>query len=164
MNRLMVCLGLGSLLFLGTTRFVSAEYPVSIQGASGSKMASMVTWHTDLQSGWREAKRRNVPMVIFITMEPCVYCDAMKRDTWCNQDVQNRMAGNFVAIRLNKMRNSDTLSRISVGTYPTTLLGTPNGKVVGHRLGYQPPDKLQAFLSEAKTLVGDKVVTPDTMH
>ena len=151
-------------MFLATASFVSAEFPVSVQGTVAPQMESAVTWHTDLQSGWREAKQRNLPMVIFITMDPCIYCDAMKRDTWCNKGILNRMKGKFVAIRLNKQNNSKTLKRIEVDTYPTTLLGTPNGKVVGHRIGYQPPAKVEEFLAEAKTLVADATMTANNIH
>ena len=155
MNRFMVSLGLGSLILFSSTQFnpcARAEYPTSLRGST-TEMSRPVNWHTDLQSGWREAKSRNVPMVIFITTDSCIYCDAMKRDTWCNDSVANRLSKGFVAIHLNKHKNQQTLGRIEVTTYPTTILGTPNGKVIGHRLGYQPPTELHAFLGEAKTSV-----------
>ncbi|QDT08516.1 hypothetical protein K239x_04550 [Planctomycetes bacterium K23_9] len=145
----MVLLGFGSCLLFFCAADSHADMPVSIREQASTAEQTPVAWHTSLQSGWREAKRRGVPMVIYITTQDCVYCDAMKQNTWCNQSVQQRLAGKFVAIRLNKLRNRQTLSRISVDTFPTTLLGTPNGKVIGHRVGYQPPEALQSFLAEA---------------
>lgn len=162
-NRFMVALGIGTLI-LGTS--VQADFPVSIQGEGSPQVGQMgqgIAWHTDLRSGWLEAKRRNLPMLIFITSDSCIYCDAMKKNTWCNPTVQNRLAGKFVAIKLHKNRNQETLSRIKVDTYPTTLMGLPKGKIIGHRLGYQPPDALQAFLSEAKTLVNSNM-TANNVH
>ncbi|MGB7345217.1 MAG: thioredoxin family protein [Pirellulaceae bacterium] len=148
MKRFMVTLGFGSYLLLSAVLPCRADMPVSIQGTVNNAAAVPVAWHTDLQSGWREAKRLDIPMVIFITTDDCVYCDAMNQNTWCDQSVQQRLAGKFVAIRLNPRNNQKTLSRIKVDTFPTTLLGTPNGKVIGHRIGYQPPAALQTFLSD----------------
>ncbi|NND98635.1 MAG: thioredoxin family protein [Pirellulaceae bacterium] len=108
-----------------------------------------MTWYTDLQSGWLESKRLGLPMVIFITSDRCVYCDAMKRDTWCNSDIQNSLSGDFIAIRLTPKTNHETLSRIKIPAFPTTLLGSPSGKVIAHRVGYQPPRAMRGLLAEA---------------
>ncbi len=107
-----------------------------------------VTWHRTLRAGWQESRRRNVPMLIYISSDHCAYCDAMKRDTWCDKTVQQRLTEDFVAIHLTPKENEATLGRIKVTTYPTTLIGVPEGKVIGHRFGYQPAAALHEFLSE----------------
>lgn len=147
-NRFMVWMGLGSLLVLFSISIASAEMPRYV--TSSGVPESSVVWHETLEAGWQESRRRDVPMVIYITTENCKYCDAMKRDTWCEQTVRQRLARGFVAIRLNPKRNSATLSRIDVQTYPTTLVGIPEGKIIGHRKGYQPPAALHGLLTEAK--------------
>ncbi|EMI23052.1 hypothetical protein RMSM_00029 [Rhodopirellula maiorica SM1] len=108
-----------------------------------------MTWHRTLRAGWQEARRRNVPMVIYISTDHCVYCDAMKRDTWCDETVEQRVSQDFVAILLTPQENQATLGRIDVSAYPTTLIGVPEGKIVGHRTGYQPAAAVHQFLSEA---------------
>jgi len=163
-KRIMVLLGFGSFLLLLFSTSSFADFPVSIQDGDQGRAGPMVAWHNNLKSGWREAKRRGVPMVIFITSDNCVYCDAMKQNTWCDKQVQRRLAGKFVAIRLNTLRNRETLSRIQVQTYPTTLLGSPNGKVIGHRVGYQPPAELQSFLAEAEPQQAQAKRDPLAIH
>ena len=148
MNRFMVSLGLGCvILAIMPVASSPAEEPEMLTRSSAD--TPTIRWHEDIQSGWRESRRRNVPMVIFITSEKCHYCDAMKKDTWCDSTVRSRIARDFVAIRLNPKRNSSTLSRIKVKMYPTTLIGVPQGKVVGHRLGYQPPEAMHQLLTES---------------
>ncbi len=152
-NRFMVLGGLGALAILTSLENrLLAEMPRSTGPvlATSTVTAPTIQWHEDLNSGWRESRRRNVPMVIFITSDHCSYCDAMKRDTWCDGSIRTRIAGGFVAIRLNPRRNAATLSRIRVKMYPTTLVGLPQGKVVGHRLGYRPPAALHQLLSDVK--------------
>lgn len=151
MNRLMVWVGVGSLLVLYSTfatSHVSAEMP---HYSTPSDVAEpSVLWHESLAAGWQESRRRNLPMVIYITSEQCTYCEAMKRDTWCEETIRNRLASGFVAIRLSPKRNSATLSRIDVQTFPMTLVGVPEGKIVGQRTGYQPPAAVHGLLTEAK--------------
>ncbi len=147
----MVLLGVGTLLvpmLTGPMSPVRAEMPRYLTASSSRRPA--IVWHETLESGWRESRRRNVPMVIFITSERCHYCDAMKRDTWCDETVQQRISEGFVAIRLTPKNNSSTLSRVAVQTYPTTLIGLPRGKIIGKRLGYQPPAALHGLLSESQ--------------
>lgn len=156
----MVFLGLGSLLLIfcptiqadqGSTKFLSststaARYP--------DMAGPQVSWHDNLQSGWQEARLRGVPMVIYITSDHCRYCDAMKRDTWCDGSIGRRLVGEFVAIRLSQKANASTLSRIKVPAYPMTLVGVPEGKIISHRVGYQPVAAMHSLLTEAKRLVG----------
>ncbi|TWU26796.1 hypothetical protein Pla52o_06510 [Novipirellula galeiformis] len=108
-----------------------------------------VGWHRTLRSGWLEARKRNLPMVIYISSDHCAYCDAMKRDTWSNQSVEQRVSQDFVAILLTPRENAETLGRVNVSMYPTTLVGMPEGKIVAHRAGYQPAAALHQFLSDA---------------
>ena len=108
-----------------------------------------IVWHDNFEEGWRLAKRLKRPMVIFITSDRCLYCESMKRNTWCDSGIQSRIKQGFVAIRLSPKRNAKTLQRIKVPAYPTTLVGHPNGHIVDHKIGYQPPTVLHTLLEKA---------------
>ena len=159
MNRFMVTIGIGSLtLFVASTAICipsRAESPetshlVSSATAMETSGTPLVTWHQSMSSGWAESKRRKVPMVIFITRGHCRFCDAMKIDTWCDQSISRQLADNFVAIRLTPNQNAAELKRIKVDTYPTTLIGMPEGKIVDHKFGYQPVREIATLLTKAK--------------
>ncbi|TWU41782.1 thioredoxin family protein [Novipirellula artificiosorum] len=136
-------------LWLSSAGPCSAELPILTHiKPVGSNPRPAVKWYQTLREGWLESSRRNVPMLIYISSDPCVYCDAMQRDTWCDRSVQDRISHDFVAIHLTPQQNEATLGRIKITTYPTTLIGMPEGKIVGHRLGYQPAAVLHQFLSE----------------
>lgn len=126
---------------------VSGEMPdMRRSNELGSPIASV--WHDNFDEGWRESKRRGLPMVVFITSDNCVYCDAMKKDTWCNGEILGELRQNFVAIQLKRDRDSELLSRIKVPSYPMTLVASPEGKVTDQRIGYQPPDQVRKLFSE----------------
>lgn len=106
-------------------------------------------WYENFDAGWRESRRRGLPMVVYITSDHCIYCDAMKRDTWGNDGIVSQLRGGYIAIRLHRDRDSAVLSRIVVPAYPTTLIASPEGKVISHRVGYQPPSEIRRFFAEA---------------
>ena len=163
MKRFMAGLGFGSLLVFLSAQAL-AEMPVSVTSKGSEPPRPSVTWHTDLQSGWRESKRRGIPMLIFITTDNCTYCTAMKKDSWCDATIQQRVAHSFVGVRLTPQRNARTLKRIKVPSFPTTLAGSPDGKIIGHRIGYQPPGELHQFLSEIVTKSGKQSLLSREIH
>jgi Thioredoxin-like len=145
-NRFMVGLGLGSLMLsacLVTTSF--AEMPALVRSATTVQPADPIVWHESLESGWKESRRRGVPMVIYITSDNCHYCEAMKRDTWCDESIRQQLS-EFVAIRLTPNKNSETLDRIKLKMFPATLIGVPQGKIVDQHFGYQPPAQMHGIL------------------
>lgn len=110
-------------------------------------------WHDNLADGWKAAKERGLPMVIFISSDRCIYCDAMEQNTWCDGDVRRQLAGGFVPIRLKRERNAGVLSRIKIRMYPTTLVASPGGKVIDFRTGYQPPERVGQLLRPIRDAV-----------
>ena len=144
MNQIMVWIGLGIVLVSGASTF--AEMPNVPEGTQPQSTA--VVWHENFDTGWQEARRRGIPMLIYITSDRCHYCQAMKRDTWCDQSVLARVAKDFVAIRLSPRDNSHVLNRIDIPAYPMTLIGIPQGKIIDHRVGYQPPARMHELLNK----------------
>ena len=128
-------------------KHVGGEMPDVLQPNDVGSPVSLV-WHDNLDEGWRESKRRGLPMVVFITSDNCVYCDAMKKDTWCDGEVLGQLRQNFVAIQLKRDRDSELLSRIKVPSYPMTLVASPEGKVMDQRIGYQPPEQVRKLFSD----------------
>ena len=158
MKRIMVRRGLKAiqaLMALIATLYgvdATAEMPVAHSPQLYSATAttqSNVSWHEDFDLGWRAAQKSGRPMVIFITSKRCHYCDAMKRDTWRDRGILQRVKDKFVAIRLSPERNAKVLERIEVPAYPATLIGHPDGKILAHKFGYQPPTEMHRLLETA---------------
>lgn len=154
------CFALAVFIFSsGTT--AKAELPIigkvaSVLTPANSGRARMMSvrsetpqWHDSFEAGWAAARQSGRPMLIFITSQDCRFCDAMKRDTLCDAGIQARLANGFVPIILRPDTNPEILARIPVTTYPTTLLAIPRGKVIAHRVGYQPPDRFHELLGLA---------------
>ncbi|MFG0263778.1 MAG: thioredoxin family protein [Rhodopirellula sp. JB055] len=156
----MSCFAL-ALLFFTSGSTAQAELPIIGKVASALSPAhsgrprvmavrsEAPQWHDSFEAGWAAARRSGRPMLIFITSKDCRFCDAMKRDTLCDAGIQARLANGFVPIILRPDTNPEILARIPVTTYPTTLLALPRGKVIAHRVGYQPPGLFNELLGLA---------------
>ena len=142
----MVWMGAGVGLLTSAISF--ADMP-SYRDGIAAEQTSLV-WHDDFNEGWQESRRRGVPMMIYITSDDCQYCEAMKRDTWCDESIREQLADGFVAIRLTPRNNARVLDRIRIPAYPTTLIGVPQGKIIDHRVGYQPPGSMRKLLSRVR--------------
>lgn len=132
-------------------KVVSSLSTAKADRSSATDLVSADTpmWHDNFETGWDAARRSGRPMLIFITSEHCQFCDAMKKNTLCDAGIRSRIAAGFVPIILRPDTNPSILARIPVTTYPTTLLAIPRGKVIAHRVGYQPPDRLHELLGLA---------------
>lgn len=148
MNRVMdwaiggVILAVGSLI----SGNAIAQFPLSGLGAGFKKQ---IFWHDNLDSGWRESQRTGRPMVIYITAAQCRYCDAMEQITWHDRAIETRVSEQFVAVQLSAERNARELNRIHVAMYPMTIVAVPQGKVVDHCKGFQPPELIIELLNRA---------------
>ncbi|MGV3485992.1 MAG: thioredoxin family protein [Planctomycetaceae bacterium] len=150
MKRVIWSLSLGFMMFVGLfTGTLHAQSPGYTLSGVIPRLHRHIAWHDNLDSGWRESQRTGRPMVIFITAAKCRYCDAMKDITWQNRSIENRVASEFVAVQLTPERNARELSRIEVKMYPMTIVAKPEGKVVDHRKGFQPPELLHELLNRA---------------
>ena len=121
-------------------------------------------WHEELKTGWEASKETGRPMLIFITSEECTFCDAMKENTLCDPTVRERLFQRFIPIRLRPDANNRVLSRIKVTTFPTTLVAHPRGKVLAHRIGYQPVDRFHELLSEVATAPSESVAQDSSIR
>lgn len=120
--------------------------PSAARGGLAAGVGRPIKWHRDFNAGWQEARRRRLPMVIYITSAKCRYCEAMKQQTWCDPAISDQVNDQFVAITLNPTENADVLSRIDVPVYPMTLVGVAEGKIVGHLKGFQRPDGIRKLM------------------
>ncbi len=125
-----------------------AEMPDPSRSSAGAATTAPV-WYDNFHEGWKESRRRGIPMVVFIASDHCIYCDAMKKDTWCDGAIMDQLRQSYVAIRLHRDRDSALLDRIVVPAFPTTLVASPEGKVISHRVGYQPPGEIRRLFAEA---------------
>ncbi len=74
----------------------------------------------------------------------------MERQSWNDAGIARRVMASFVPLKLDSQRNSREVEALHVRAFPTTVLLSPEGKVLGGVAGFMSPEKLTKLLIAAR--------------
>ncbi len=101
----------------------------------------------DLEGALVKAKAEHKLVVVDIYAEWCAQCKELDEKTWPEADVQQWLAQNAVAIRIDTdARRKDLAIKLQIRSYPTVLLLDPEGRELRRILGFQKPETMRAWL------------------
>ncbi len=106
-------------------------------------------WHHDWQSAWRDSQAQNRPLVLFVTMEHCHYCEKMSRETYGDASVIEDIASGFVLASINSDTHPNLMRKLHVDAFPTTVIMGADAKVIDSMTGYVGPEQLRLRLKAA---------------
>lgn len=101
----------------------------------------------DLDEAQDAAERLRRPLLAYITMDKCHFCERMKRQTLKDEDVQAAVARSFASVILHRDQDGAWIDQFDVRIYPTTLLIGHDGRVVDRMEGFVSP---QEFLGRLR--------------
>lgn len=110
---------------------------------SVSEPTPTVNWREDLKQATEEVTKQQRPLLLVFTMERCGYCQLMKRTTYNDEQVIASINDNFVPIQICGQEHRRLAQRLGVRVYPTTIIISPENRVVDRMDGYV---KAQAIL------------------
>ena len=115
-----------------------------------TEKTSRITWHSDAKQAWEAMRKQGRPLLLFITTDGCGYCNRMKTATYGDNKVGSEVGSKFVALKLNADHDLEDawLERFGIEYFPTTLLITPDLKVVDRIEGYVDAEKMYPRLSK----------------
>ena len=105
-----------------------------------------VRWDRDVRVAWQSALSTDRPLLMFLTMDGCLYCQKMKKTTLQDRFVVHDLQSEFVPVALNVKDAPDLVERLQVKSFPTTVIIQTNGDVVESISGYQTPRQLRQRL------------------
>jgi protein disulfide-isomerase len=108
-------------------------------------------WHRDWNSAWKASQAQDRPILLFVTMENCHYCDRMCQNTYGNKQVLQDLERGYVLASIDSDRNPNLVRRLNVRLFPTTLIIGRDNKVIDSMPGYVGPEQLRSRLKTAET-------------
>lgn len=100
----------------------------------------------------KAAKQQNRYIVADVSTSWCGWCKRMDRDTFHNPTVETYLAQNMVCMKVDAEDGGpgQMLSKqYQVGAYPTVLVFSPTGRLIGKHQGYLGPnDFMNALRSD----------------
>ena len=116
--------------------------------SANAARAGGVIWHKDLQKAARESKRVRKPMLVKFTASWCGYCRKMGSTTFRDKTVVEQINGCFVPVSVDADKHESLMKAIGVTVLPTTVIVSPELKVVRKIAGYQSAAEMSRQLMQ----------------
>lgn len=114
-----------------------------------SLRAGEVEWVADADKAWETMVREKRPLLIYVTMPRCHYCAVMQEQTYRNPQVVQEINKSFVCLTVHGAEARDLVKSLGITIFPTTVVISPEKKVLLQIDGYLPADKFKQRLATA---------------
>lgn len=108
-----------------------------------------IEWLTEYGAARREGIKLDRPVLLFVTSEHCGYCVKMHDVSFSNHKIIHELRSSFVPAKLNLASDSELAQELKVSIYPTTVIISPQGKILDYARGYLNPNELSKRMSDA---------------
>lgn len=156
-------------LAVGTANSFAAETVVQAEVADSSSKAAPKTeaektgplfQHATYPEAWKAAQKSNRPILIYVCMPNCPHCTKMMEKTYELSHVDKLVRGSFETIHVGRYSHAKLISKLKIKWYPTTVLVSPNNKVLDMIEGYVAAPKFeQRLYTGLANVSGTKVAT-----
>ena len=108
-----------------------------------------IPWHADPAKAHQLARQQERPLLLLLTTSGCHYCSKMKQSTYRDRLVAADITDHFVAARIDAKKHPTLTKKLGVKVYPTTVIISPDYKVVDVIRGYVDAKKLRTRMAVA---------------
>lgn len=105
-----------------------------------------IAWQRDFRQAARMSARQKKPLLVVVTAPWCGYCHKMMRETFADRRVAEMVNSGYLPVLVDMDTNERLAGALRVEALPTTLVISPDYKVVSRSAGFQPAKELQATL------------------
>ena len=104
-----------------------------------------IQWQS-FSGGMARGKSENKKVFLHFYAEWCASCKVMEEKTFKDAGVIAALNTNFIPIKVDVDRESQTSAMFSVRLLPDTWFIAEDNEIVGHRPGYISPEQLKVIL------------------
>jgi protein disulfide-isomerase len=108
-----------------------------------------IHWLTEYASARREGIKEDRLVLLFVTSDHCGYCLKMQDNTLSNQSIVQTLQTKFVPAKLTLKLDDELAQQLQVSIYPTTMIISPQGKILDYARGYLSPEELHLRMDSA---------------
>ena len=113
---------------------------------SDSASTTGIQWHS-YEDGMARSKFEKKKVFIHFTADWCYYCGVMEKETFQDPVIISSLNKNFISIKVDFDKETTTSSHYRVRGLPDTIFIAENGRIIGRRPGYIPPDVMKLILN-----------------
>jgi len=109
---------------------------------AGSTKAGEIQWNKDFKKAAKQSVEQKKPMMVMVSAPWCGYCQQMLKTTFQDEKIVGHVNECFVPVYLNADKNEKWVKQLQVDGLPTTLIISPEMKVVKRLSGYRNAGQL----------------------
>lgn len=120
-----------------------------VLACAGSAGAQDIRWRHDYAAARREATAAGKPLLLDFGTEACTWCRKLDATTLKVPAVVELLNAHFIPVKVDGEREAELVRQARVESYPTLLVVSPDGRIVGRHDGYADAAKLLPLLRQA---------------
>jgi thioredoxin-related protein len=105
----------------------------AIAGAQSTE----VQFRHEYNDSRREAEKKGLPVFIYFTTDNCPWCVRLQRETFGDPAVAKVLNEKFVPLKAHAMQSQQLVEFCGIRAYPTVIMASPDGKIMGRVEGFQ---------------------------
>jgi thioredoxin-like negative regulator of GroEL len=134
---------------------LSLLLPGPPRAAAQEAVADEVKWRSDYNAARREAQEKGKPLVIDFGTEHCFWCKRLDATTFRDPAVVKTMNDGFIPLRVDAEKEATLANLLHIQSYPTIVIGAPDGKILMTREGYLEADRFLEQLQRVLAVVSN---------
>ncbi|HEV3261731.1 MAG TPA: DUF255 domain-containing protein [Gemmataceae bacterium] len=111
--------------------------------------AQEVGWRYDYNEARREASEKNRPLILDFGTESCFWCARLESTTFRDPVIAALINDRFIPLKVDAEKNAILTEKLGILNYPTLVLASPDGKILGTLEGYMDASRLHPHLQRA---------------
>lgn len=120
--------------------------------------AQGVQWRYDYVAARKEATETGRALLLDFGTTDCFWCRKLDATTFRDPKIVQVLNAQFIPVKIDANQYQQMTTTLGVDSFPTLILATPNGQVVGRHVGYATVAQMGALLDKAP--LAPPVVTP----
>lgn len=136
--------------------------PLLTWTSSGVLQAQELNWRHNYAAARKEAVETGRPLLLDFGTEACVWCRKQDATTLRDPRVVKLLSERFIPVKVDGDRDANLTRALGIDSFPTLILASPEGKVLGRHEGYADVTQLIALLAKAPARAEPMAAAPIT--
>lgn len=118
--------------------------------AQGAEAPDEIYWANSPQMAQSQARESGLPILAFFTSENCGFCRKMEHEVWSNRRIIAQVESEFIPLKIQAEQHRQFVATVGIQAFPTTVLFTPEGKVIGGAPGFLSAGQVASLMRTAR--------------
>jgi thioredoxin-related protein len=111
--------------------------------------AQEIAWRQSYAAARKEATQTGRPLLLDFGFDACVWCRKQDATTFRDPRVVKLLNEGFIPVKIDAQRDDRVVRALGIESFPSLVLGSAEGKVLGRHEGYADVSQLTALLGKA---------------